>query len=58
MEENDNELTNFFVFIPANRCEKIDDYSNCNVLKKDYTCDHNFVKKNCKASCECEGKIY
>lgn len=58
MEENNNELTNFFVFIPANSCEHKNEFSNCNVLKKNYSCEHDFVKKNCKASCECEDKIY
>ncbi|KAF3831621.1 hypothetical protein GH733_000433 [Mirounga leonina] len=42
----------------TNTCEYEDAYSNCNALKKSYTCSHDFVKTNCKASCECEDKIY
>ena len=58
MEENDNELTNFFVFITANSCEYEDNYSNCKDLKTTLTCNHYFVSDNCKAACKCENKIY
>ncbi|XP_032720461.1 cysteine-rich secretory protein 2-like [Lontra canadensis] len=42
----------------TNSCEHEDEFSNCDVLKKNNSCGHYFVKKNCKASCECEDKIY
>lgn len=58
MEENDNEVITFFAFIPANSCEYEDTYSNCASLKETWTCASDFVKTNCKAACNCQGKIY
>ncbi|XP_005377724.1 PREDICTED: cysteine-rich secretory protein 3-like [Chinchilla lanigera] len=42
----------------TNSCDYGDKYSNCESLKKAVTCDHEMVKNNCQASCNCEGKIY
>lgn len=58
VEENDNEVITFFAFIPANSCEYEDTYSNCASLKETWTCASDFVKTNCKAACNCQGKIY
>nr|XP_003404193.2 cysteine-rich secretory protein 3-like [Loxodonta africana] len=42
----------------TNSCGYEDAYSNCPDLKKMFTCTHALVRNNCKASCNCEGKIY
>lgn len=42
----------------TNSCEYVDNYSNCDSLKAQVSCNHPLVKKSCKASCNCQGKIY
>uniref|UniRef100_A0A8C6QM14 Cysteine-rich secretory protein 3-like n=1 Tax=Nannospalax galili TaxID=1026970 RepID=A0A8C6QM14_NANGA len=42
----------------TNSCNYEDSYSNCPDLKETATCEHPIVKSGCKASCNCEGKIY
>ncbi|XP_042092661.1 cysteine-rich secretory protein 3 isoform X1 [Ovis aries] len=42
----------------TNSCEYEDTYSNCASLKETWTCASDFVKTNCKAACNCQGKIY
>ncbi|XP_075409890.1 cysteine-rich secretory protein 3-like [Tenrec ecaudatus] len=43
----------------TNSCPEVEDkFSNCEDLKKRWTCSHEFVKNNCKSSCNCIGKIY
>ncbi|KAL1771409.1 cysteine-rich secretory protein 1-like [Sigmodon hispidus] len=42
----------------TNRCNHEDKYSNCLNLKKSLTCKHPTVKKDCKATCNCQGKIH
>lgn len=58
MEENDNKVANFFVFLPANSCDYEDAYSNCKQLKDQLGCEDSLTKDNCKASCNCPDKIY
>lgn len=57
-EENDNEVMNIFFFISANSCGHEDKYTNCKYLKKMLSCEHELLKKGCKATCLCEGKIH
>ena len=57
MEENDD-VTDFFGFIPANSCEYDDTISNCKDLMKVVNCDHDLLKTNCPATCKCSDKIY
>lgn len=42
----------------TNPCEYRDAYSNCKDLKSQMGCENDFVKKNCKAACNCSKKIY
>ncbi|XP_021084138.1 cysteine-rich secretory protein 1 [Mesocricetus auratus] len=42
----------------TNSCGYEDNYSNCEDLKASLTCNHPIVKKDCKAACNCEGKIH
>ncbi|XP_004696622.2 cysteine-rich secretory protein 2 [Echinops telfairi] len=43
----------------TNSCsEEEDKFSNCQDLKRQWTCSHQFVSDNCKSSCNCIGKIY
>ncbi|XP_053458516.1 cysteine-rich secretory protein 3-like [Nycticebus coucang] len=42
----------------TNRCGHEDNYSNCKQLKSSFGCSQEFIKKGCKATCNCEGKIY
>ncbi|XP_068926844.1 cysteine-rich secretory protein 3-like [Petaurus breviceps papuanus] len=42
----------------TNPCPQTDSFSNCPQLKKSFSCEHETVKKNCKASCQCTNKIY
>ncbi|XP_008069246.1 cysteine-rich secretory protein 3-like [Carlito syrichta] len=42
----------------TNSCKYQNEYSNCEDLKKQVTCKHETVKNDCKASCNCENKIY
>lgn len=58
MVGNDNEMMNFFVFIPANSCEYEDVYSNCKQLKDQVGCENNLIKNSCKAACNCSNKTY
>nr|XP_042125948.1 cysteine-rich secretory protein 1-like [Peromyscus maniculatus bairdii] len=42
----------------TNSCEYEDKFSNCAELKASLTCDYPMVKQECKATCNCEGKIH
>ncbi|XP_005377985.1 PREDICTED: cysteine-rich secretory protein 3-like [Chinchilla lanigera] len=42
----------------TNGCDYQDEFSNCADMKRDLTCNFTMVKNHCKASCNCEGKIY
>ncbi|CAO2607681.1 Cysteine-rich secretory protein 1, partial [Lemmus lemmus] len=42
----------------TNSCDYEDKYSNCAALKASLTCENLMVKNDCKASCNCEGKIH
>ncbi|XP_062953773.1 cysteine-rich secretory protein 2 isoform X2 [Cynocephalus volans] len=42
----------------TNSCEYEDLLSNCASLKKTAGCEHELVKEKCKATCQCENKIY
>ncbi|XP_016068187.1 PREDICTED: cysteine-rich secretory protein 3-like [Miniopterus natalensis] len=42
----------------TNTCDYEDAYSNCKDLKNQLGCENPLVKNSCKASCNCEKKIY
>ncbi|KAM4816133.1 cysteine-rich secretory protein 3-like [Urocitellus parryii] len=42
----------------TNGCDYEDGYSNCKDLKNALTCENPIVKNSCKATCNCENKIY
>lgn len=42
----------------TNSCGHEDKYTNCKYLKKMLSCEHELLKKGCKATCLCEGKIH
>ncbi|ELK00220.1 Cysteine-rich secretory protein 2 [Pteropus alecto] len=42
----------------TNSCEYEDLLSNCDSLKATAGCDHELLKEKCKATCQCENKIY
>ncbi|XP_006860679.1 PREDICTED: cysteine-rich secretory protein 3 [Chrysochloris asiatica] len=42
----------------TNGCIHKDDYTNCKILKNMVSCQHDLVRQNCKASCNCEDKIH
>ncbi|XP_061482140.1 cysteine-rich venom protein pseudechetoxin-like [Rhineura floridana] len=41
----------------TNPCLHQDDLANCPSLKEQHSCNHEFVKKNCPASCQCTTEI-
>ncbi|XP_003474804.3 cysteine-rich secretory protein 3 [Cavia porcellus] len=42
----------------TNACDYQDRYSNCAEMKQTLTCNFTVVKKYCKATCNCEDKIF
>ncbi|KAF6113299.1 cysteine rich secretory protein 2 [Phyllostomus discolor] len=42
----------------TNSCQYEDLLSNCDSLKKTAGCGHELLKEKCKATCQCENKIY
>uniref|UniRef100_A0A8D2CR61 Cysteine rich secretory protein 2 n=1 Tax=Sciurus vulgaris TaxID=55149 RepID=A0A8D2CR61_SCIVU len=42
----------------TNSCEFEDLLSNCESLKSTAGCEHELLKEKCKATCQCENKIY
>ncbi|XP_073728649.1 cysteine-rich venom protein ophanin [Misgurnus anguillicaudatus] len=41
----------------TNPCPYVNQYANCDQLKKKHTCDHSSVKIWCPASCQCKTEI-
>lgn len=56
-KENDKDATNL-VFVTANSCQYEDLLSNCDSLKTTAGCEHQLLQEKCKATCQCENKIY